>query len=196
MNPDLTYISGNVSYPRFCGKGGFSQNSPYSMSSDLLSTRCLILACGNTLRGDDGVGPWLAEWAEDRFFGELDVRVISRQQWTPELAEDIAAAESVIFVDCCTATRAGSIDLRPIAAAASTSPGTHQLGGPELLALAGELYGSRPREAFLLTVGAGSTALGEEFSGAVQSAVPEAAALLGKTVRRLLATATEQLVPQ
>jgi Ni,Fe-hydrogenase maturation factor len=29
--------------------------------------RCLILACGNTLRGDDGVGPWLAEWAEKRF---------------------------------------------------------------------------------------------------------------------------------
>jgi Ni,Fe-hydrogenase maturation factor len=29
--------------------------------------RVLILACGNTLRSDDGVGPWLAEWAEQHF---------------------------------------------------------------------------------------------------------------------------------
>ena len=59
--------------------------------------RCLILACGNTLRSDDGVGPWLAEWAEERFLSETGVSVLIRQQWTPELAEDIARSESVLF---------------------------------------------------------------------------------------------------
>ena len=51
------------------------------------TNRCLILACGNTLRGDDGVGPWLAEWAENQFRTESQICVIARQQWTPELAE-------------------------------------------------------------------------------------------------------------
>ncbi len=29
--------------------------------------QCLILACGNTLREDDGVGPFLAQWAEEHW---------------------------------------------------------------------------------------------------------------------------------
>ena len=59
----------------------------------------LILACGNTLRSDDGVGPWLANWAEERFGAHPAIRVVSRQQWTPDLAQDVAQAESVLFID-------------------------------------------------------------------------------------------------
>jgi hydrogenase maturation protease len=62
--------------------------------------RCLILACGNTLRGDDGVGLWLAEWAEQRFSDQPGVRIIADHQWTPELAEDVARAQSLLFIDC------------------------------------------------------------------------------------------------
>ena len=54
---------------------------------------CLILACGNTLRSDDGVGPFLAEWAAERFRENADVRVVATQQWTPDLAERIAEAD-------------------------------------------------------------------------------------------------------
>ena len=39
--------------------------------------RCLILACGNTLRSDDGVGPWLAEWAEETFAQGLKPKLLS-----------------------------------------------------------------------------------------------------------------------
>ena len=53
--------------------------------------RCLLLACGNTLRSDDGVGPWLAAWAEERFRTEARVSILSRQQWTPELARTLLA---------------------------------------------------------------------------------------------------------
>jgi len=75
------------------------------------TARCLILACGNTLRSDDGVGPWLAEWAEKRFASEADVHVVSRHQWTPELAEEIAHAESVLFIDCSVDSASGSVAL-------------------------------------------------------------------------------------
>lgn len=149
--------------------------------------RCLILACGNTLRSDDGVGPWLAAWAEERFHNEPNIRVISSHQWTPELAEDIAPAQSVIFIDCSVAAPGGSIALIPIEPAASNpAPGTHHLDAPQLLALARELFGTSPQEAVLLTVGADSIDLGESFSEEVKAAFPKASALLEQTVRRLL----------
>ncbi len=122
---------------------------------------CLILACGNTLRGDDGVGPWLADWAEKRFREESQVRVIARQQWTPELAEEIVRAHSVLFIDCSIDSAPGSISLTPVEpTAALQGLATHHQGAAELLALTRDLYSSQPTTAKLLTIGAGSTELG------------------------------------
>ena len=150
-------------------------------------SRCLILACGNTLRGDDGVGPWLADWAEQRFRAQPSVRILSRQQWTPDLAEDIAHAASVLFIDCSVESAPGQIQLAPVSPAAA-NPGlaTHHVGAAELLALAHTLYASLPSSAQLLTVGAASTELSEHFSEPVQAALPEACVLLEKAVLHLL----------
>jgi hydrogenase maturation protease len=144
---------------------------------------CLILACGNTLRSDDGVGPWLAQWAEENFREDPTIRVISRQQWTPELAEEIAHAECVLFIDCSIASAPGSVliaDVHPSAPAQGLA--SHHLGAPELLALTRELYNSRPRRAQLLTIGAVSTELGETFSEPVLDAIPQACRLLEQTI--------------
>jgi hydrogenase maturation protease len=151
------------------------------------STRCLVLACGNPLRGDDGAGPYLAAWAQDRFRAEPTLRILACHQWTPELAEDIAQAESVLFIDCSIQSPPGAVTLAPVRAAVETIvPATHHLGAAELLALARELYQSQPRQALLLTIGAGSFDLGETFSASVQAALPEAAALLEKTILQSL----------
>src|SRR6266567_6718731 len=117
--------------------------------------RCLILACGNTLRSDDGIGPWLADWAADHFASNAQVRTIIRQQWTPDLAEDIASANSVLFVDCSVESAPGQIHLTAVHPA-QPNPGlaTHHTGAPELLALAHELYGTTPAISLLLTIGA------------------------------------------
>jgi hydrogenase maturation protease len=148
--------------------------------------RCLILACGNTLRGDDGVGPWLAEWAEERFRGGAGIQILSRQQWTPELAEDIAEAESVIFIDCSLESQPGSVSLHPVdPAPVNPTIATHHLGAPELLALARELFGFTPQRVLLLSVGAASTEIGEEFSDAVKAALPKASSELEEAVRSL-----------
>jgi len=150
--------------------------------------RCLLLACGNTLRGDDGIGPWLADWAQERFSEEPGLLVISRQQWTPELAADLAAAESVLFVDCSAASEPGTVELLEVRPARKTEGvGTHQVSAAELLGMAQELYGSTPLRALLLTVGAGSTELGEEFSQAVLDAIPMACAQIEAAIKRLLA---------
>jgi hydrogenase maturation protease len=154
----------------------------------LTSDRCLILACGNTLRGDDGVGPWLAEWAEQRFTEIAGVRVIADHQWTPELAEDVARAHSVLFIDCSIDSEPGSLKLTPVEPAlGGQEHSTHHLGAAGLLALARELYHSQPHEALQLTIGAGSTELSELFSPAVTAALPQACRLIEETVLYLIA---------
>jgi hydrogenase maturation protease len=155
--------------------------------------RCLILACGNTLRGDDGVGPWLAAWAENRFRAEARLRVVSRQQWTPELAEEIVHAQSVLFIDCSVGSAPGSVKLAAVEpAAGDQAHATHHMGAPELLALCRELYNSLPPHAQQLTVGAGSVAVSEEFSAPMTAALPKACRLIEETVLRLF-DAPEQI---
>src|SRR5438105_2766334 len=103
--------------------------------------RFLILACGNTLRGDDGVGPWLAAWADERFAAEPAIRVISRQQWTPDLAEEIALSDAVLFVDCALDAAPGIVNVVPVRPARPEAGlATHHTGAAELLALSEELY--------------------------------------------------------
>lgn len=149
--------------------------------------RCLILACGNTLRSDDGIGPFLASWAEARWLNDPRIRIICDHQWTPEMAEEVARAETVIFVDSSLNQPPGQILLREICAA-SLKPGlvTHHLGAAELLGVAQDLYEKHPRRAQLLTIGAGTIELGEGLSPAVQDAIPAAKDLLELTVGQLL----------
>ena len=152
-----------------------------------IPARCLILACGNTLREDDGVGPWLAKWAEKQFASDGCVRVLSRQQWTPELAEDVAHAEAVIFIDCAANVEAGSLHLAPVSPGSETAGiATHHFGAGELLSLAKEMFGAVPRVSVLLTIGAGSLSLREGFSEAVKAALPRACRVLEDSVRQFL----------
>jgi hydrogenase maturation protease len=160
---------------------------------NLKSARCLILACGNTLREDDGIGPWLAAWASERFRADDGVKVIASQQWTPELAEDIVHAESAIFLDCAMDMSPGSVRLTAVEPDVK-APGlaTHHLDASQLLSLSKELYGAIPRASLLLTIGAGSTELREGFSDAVNAALPEACAQLEEAVLRVLARLDSQ----
>lgn len=148
---------------------------------------CLILACGNTLRSDDGVGPHLAHGVARHFAFDPRVRAIARQQWTPDLALEIAAADTAIFIDCAVDYGPGTVRLVAISDAGSTvDAGKHHLGAAELLHLARELYGAGPRPSLLLTVGAASLDLGEQFSAEVRAALPHARSLLQQTIRQLL----------
>ncbi len=155
---------------------------------NLPPARCLVLACGNTLREDDGIGPFLAAWAEQRFVSEPAVRVLATHQWTPELALDIAAVETVLFVDCAANAAPGAVAVTPVLPATEMPRlMTHHLDAPALLALAHELYNASPRQSLMLTVGAGSLELREAFSDAVQAAIPETQHALESAVRSLLA---------
>ena len=103
------------------------------------------------------------------------------------MAEEVALAETVIFVDASLDQAPGRIILRELNPV-SLKPGlvTHHLGAAELLGVAQGLYGMQPRRASLMTIGVGSIELGEGLTPAVQDALPAAKDLLELTVGQLL----------
>jgi hydrogenase maturation protease len=153
----------------------------------------VLLACGNPLREDDGVGWQIAEAAEQmaaRDFPAARLRIVTVQQWTPELAEEVAGAKLAIFVDASATDEPGAIRVREVSPRPSVKAGqkwgtraevseTHRLEPAALLALAEQVCGNAPERAFVVTVGAGSFGYGEEISGRVRQAVPRAVRLVG-----------------
>lgn len=143
-----------------------------------LRDRCLILACGNPQRGDDGAGWHLAESASNASL-PTDVRVLFQQQWTPDLAEDISQTDSVLFVDCALDAPPGSISIKEVAPSfARPSLLTHHQDAASLLALSFFYYQRLPRRCEILLIGAESVEHSDKLSLAVQSALPKAFQLL------------------
>ena len=140
----------------------------------------LLLACGNSLRQDDGVGLKIAEAAE-HLFPASRLRVVAAPQFTPEMAADLASTDLAIFVDASVADQRGAIRVLPVTAR-DVSPETHRLDPPALLAMAQTLCGHAPARAFALTIGAGCFDYSEEISGPLRHAVPRAVRLLGNLV--------------
>lgn len=137
-----------------------------------------MIGIGNPLRGDDGAGALLAEQAA--MFSAVDpdgpVAVRSVQQLTPELAEELARLEQVLFIDAWQAP-AGAVPqllaLSPVAASADT----HRLEPGALLAVSQALYGRAPAAQLLLVPGQ-TFAHGTALSAELQAALPQARALL------------------
>lgn len=127
---------------------------------------CLVIGIGNPLRGDDGVGAWLAEQVGGR----------SVQQLTPELAEELAQRDAVLFIDAWCAPPGAAPHLRDLNPA-GTGADSHRLEPEGLLAVSQALYGRVPA-AQLLLVPAYAFAHGSALSASVQARLPEAQALL------------------
>lgn len=136
----------------------------------------LLLACGNSLRQDDGIGLKIAEAAERRFPSSC-LRVIAAPQWTPEMAADLAATDLAIFVDANIADEPAAVRVTALSASSDIS-GSHCLNPSSLLAMSRAFCGRTPARAFALTVGAASFGYAEELSGALRQAVPQALRLL------------------
>jgi hydrogenase maturation protease len=164
-------------------------SEPTLRSQPAQRTGCpaLLLACGNTLRQDDGVGLQIAEAAEQLIPGSR-LRIVAAQQFTPEMAADLAATELAIFVDANVSDEPGAIRCAPVCACAET-PETHRLDPAALLAMAQSICGHTPAHAFELTVGASHFGYGEDLSGPLRQAVPRVVRLLTSLVGAFAKTA-------
>jgi hydrogenase maturation protease len=136
----------------------------------------LIIAYGNPLRQDDGVG-WQTAQHLKELLRDDPVEIIFRQQLTQDLVFSVSNSSRVIFIDSEFGNPPGTIthrNLRPAGFLSSNS--THHMTPIELLAWARILCGPVPR-ADLVTITGAAFDLNESLSPQVEAALP---ALLDK----------------
>ena len=141
----------------------------------------LVLGYGSSLRSDDSVGPRAAAAIARRALP--GVRATATAQLTPELAESVAAARFVVFVDAGRAPAGARVRARRIEAAPAVSALAHVSTPEGLLALAQALFGARPR-AWLVTVPGTDFAVGEGLSPRAQTGLDAALRTIATLVRR------------
>jgi hydrogenase maturation protease len=108
----------------------------------------LVIGYGNTLRGDDGVGPRVVEAIEK--LNLPSVRTLICQQLSPEYADPVSQAHTVVFVDAAVdAPR--EVQLRKIEPNESAQLMAHAADPRTLLALARDVFGHAP-QAWWLTI--------------------------------------------
>jgi hydrogenase maturation protease len=95
----------------------------------------LLISIGNSLRRDDGAGHRVVELLAP----PAHVAVRGVFQLTPELAEDLAGVETVVFIDASVAT--DEVMLEAVEAGAGAAAISHTLAPGEVVALAKALFG-------------------------------------------------------
>lgn len=134
----------------------------------------LVVGYGNELRRDDGAGPAVARAVAARGWAGGVARAV--RQLVPELAEEVAGAGRVVFVDA----RAGGGGVRVEEVAGGGMIGLGHTGDPRwLLGLAEALYAARPA-AWVVTVPARELGHGEGLTAAARRGVAEAVAVIAK----------------
>ena len=149
----------------------------------------LVIGYGNPLRGDDGVGPMIAEELAKRLRDpESKVQVVACHQLNPELAEPIAETRAVIFIDASVDLKPGEVRVTAVAPD-RFSPGAfvHSMKPAALLATASELFGQAP-PAKAVGIGACSFDVGTHLTPKVQKAVAVAIAAVEKEIAGYLRT--------
>ena len=130
----------------------------------------LVIGYGNTLRGDDGVGPRAAEAVESLHLP--DVQALVCQQLSPEHADPIARARVVIFVDAAVdAPR--EVQLCKLEPAGTSQLMAHAADPRTMLALARDVFGRAP-EAWLLTIPIETLEFSDALSPVAQAGLEQA----------------------
>ncbi|GET37046.1 hydrogenase maturation protease [Microseira wollei] len=103
----------------------------------------LVIGYGNELRGDDGVGQRVARAVEE--WRVPNLRSLAVHQLTPELAEELAVVDRVIFVDAYTEATPPEVRVCPLEPAHSVATTGHTSDPQMLLAIAQALYNAHPQ---------------------------------------------------
>ncbi|MBP9900025.1 MAG: hydrogenase maturation protease [Verrucomicrobia subdivision 3 bacterium] len=141
-----------------------------SAAQQRMNGEFLVIGYGNTLRGDDGVGPRVAEAVAALHLP--GVRTLICQQLSPEHAVPISQAETVVFVDAAM-DAPKEVQLRPLEPGASSQLMAHAADPRTMLALARDVLGHAPR-AWWLTIPATKMEFSESLSAEAERGGNEA----------------------
>ena len=130
----------------------------------------LVIGYGNVLRGDDGVGPAIADRLRDRVGERSDLTIRSAHQLLPEMADELARVGLAVSLDACVDQPAGSLRWRRLKPDPTPSESLgHQQLPERLLELTRLIHGRTPR-AVVARIGAGSLEVGEGLTPPVEHA--------------------------
>lgn len=140
----------------------------------------LVIGYGNDLRGDDAAGQRAATQVDTWRLPGVEVRTL--HQLTPELAEPLAGAHRVIFLDAHVAWSGPDVRVRRLHPVAPTAHRAHTCDPQGLLALAQTAFGRSP-EAWWITIPATDFSFGAPLSPLAERGLVDALA----AIQRLLA---------
>ena len=133
----------------------------------------LVLALGNPLMGDDGVGAVVLGRLQEWDWG-LDVSIVDGETWGLRLLPDVEAAERLLVIDAIDAGAAPGAVIRisgdELPRRLDTAVSSHQVGLRDVLALA-DLRGRFPRIVIAIGVQPAVVEFGATLSSAVRGAV-------------------------
>ncbi|MCL5960124.1 MAG: hydrogenase maturation protease [Chloroflexi bacterium] len=112
------------------------------------ASKCLVIGIGNTLRGDDGLGPVTVAGLETMIAGgDSRVRVLALPQLDVLLAAEMSEVDTVIVVDAREDDNEDVVRVERV----EPTPGplvphhtSHTIGAAALLRMAQDWYGSAP----------------------------------------------------
>jgi Ni,Fe-hydrogenase maturation factor len=160
----------------------------------------LIIAYGNTLRGDDGAGPALGELIERCCRQRsIDAQLLLCHQLTPELVTELIrpGIVQVLFCDARISTSGDhhrGIAFKPLEPAGGGTTIGHYLSPETLLLLAKGLYQCE-LPAWQVTVPSYNCEVGQAFSRATRQALDEAEPMIESFLARTATPATSRWRP-
>ncbi|MDJ0728503.1 MAG: hydrogenase maturation protease [Crocosphaera sp.] len=130
----------------------------------------LIIGYGNTLRGDDGVGYKIAEIIEQ--WNINNITSLAVHQLTPDLAENIAQVDTIIFIDAIPITdvNTAKLEIKTISINRKINNLAHHNNPEQLLSVTQAIYQKVPK-AYWILVPAINFNFSEDFSSITQKYV-------------------------
>lgn len=129
-----------------------------------MNVQTLVIACGNLLRGDDGVGPAAADIVIS--WKLPGTKVLAVHQLVPELIEEMKGAQRALFIDAGRNVE-GAFQASVIEPMKSRRFFGHHETPANLLALVHELEGRAPN-AWQVSIAALSFSHGDEMTSKAQ----------------------------
>ena len=132
----------------------------------------LIIGYGNPMCGDDAIGCHAARLLEQHFWNDPDVEVVSAQQLTPEMVDDVLQRDFVLFLDASFGEQPGTIRRITVSPEPGAGGFSHHLTPSSLLTAAEQLYGDVPF-AMSITMAGWSFEIGQSMSQIASRRMPD-----------------------
>ena len=144
----------------------------------------LIVAYGNPMRSDDGVG-WIVADELRRKLTSPKVQVLQLVQLLPEVAESLSRVDIAIFVDASCDGEPGEVRCLSVTPPPANVQFSHQLSPADLLGLASRLYGATP-QAFCVSLTGQCFEHGEKLSESAAAHLPKLALKVEQLTNQVL----------